>query len=118
MLAHTFNILKFLGLWQSVDCLHGWKSEFYNLYTIFVVLLVHSNTVSEFLGLLGSQGVDQLINNSIVFLSMVGSCGKAIVILSKHQQIVYLVETLQKYPCKPQNRIENLIYNKSDRIIK
>lgn len=118
MLNLSFGIFKCLGLWQPVTWCPGWKSKLYSMYSIFIVLLIHSSTISEFLGLLESNGIHEIINNSVLLLSMIGACGKAMIIIGQYHRIVQLVETLQCFPCQPQNADENLIKIKFDRIIK
>lgn len=82
-----------------------------------MVTLVQTSTASELLGLIGSDGVDEFINNSIILLSMVAACGKATIILKERQQIIQLIETLKHFPCQPQDLNENAIQTKFQRII-
>nr|AXM05123.1 odorant receptor [Campoletis chlorideae] len=112
-------IFQYIGLWRPVHWKSSWKTKLYNLYTCFVVFFVTSLTISELIALfMSTDDIEVFANTSFIALTMIGICGKTSNILIKRQELIDLMESLRKAPCKPRNQEEMGIHEYFNRLTK
>ena len=117
VLHHNFLLFQWVGLWRPVHWLSGWKSTLYDSYTVFILFLVSSITLSEFIELVRStDDVEAFTNNAFILMTMVGVCGKATNILKKRKELIRLTNVLLNDPCRPRTVEELAIQKKYDEI--
>lgn len=116
-LKNNFAVFQCVGLWRPIHWLPGWKTKLYDLYTIFMIFLISTVTISEFIDLLGTiDDVDAFADNSFILMTMVSICGKGANILKKRGELIGLVNVLDNYPCQPYTTEETTIQRKFDQL--
>ncbi|XP_063977282.1 odorant receptor Or1-like isoform X2 [Diachasmimorpha longicaudata] len=119
MLPYSFAVLGFWGVWLPPDWPPGWKSRLYCFYTVVMIILVYTNTLSQVIDLLLTyKSLKHFINNAFILLSTIGAGVKAAHCLYIRRRILEIKEKLNAYPCKPQDNQETAILQHFSRIIK
>lgn len=109
-------VFECIGVWRPVHWCPGWKTIVYDIYTILMILMIYTFTISECVDLIGSfSNVEEFANASFMLLSMIGVCGKAANLLKKRSVIIELMNVLQNDVCRPRSAEEIRIQNKYDR---
>lgn len=88
----------------------------YRVYTVLVILLVNSFTLSQFMDIiLIVDNPDDLSDNFCIMLPMFISCYKMLSLLVNHKSIVKLTDILTREPCRPSKPYEIEIHYKFDK---
>ncbi|CAD1475180.1 unnamed protein product, partial [Heterotrigona itama] len=118
VLRPAFNILIVCGCWMPSFCRTSCAKLFYNLYTTFVILLLHSFCISQFLNvILNVSTADELSDSLYMFIASVLSCCKILALLINRKAIGALGKQLEQEPCKPVDTQEIIVQRKFDRSI-
>ncbi|KAK0179431.1 hypothetical protein PV327_005183 [Microctonus hyperodae] len=82
-------------MWKPITWF-GWKSYFYNLYTVVIIILTYGFTLAEGIDLLFvSSSIDDFMNNIFSLLAMVNVCSKIAGILGKRKDIYRICQNFQ-----------------------
>nr|UEN71234.1 olfactory receptor 51 [Gregopimpla kuwanae] len=115
ILSWNFTILEFCGLWRTRDFSSDWKKHVYNAYTCFSIFLMYTFTLSELIEfVLSIDNVDEVVNNSLMLLSMLGICYKSANLVYKRDQILEVTDLLVNDVCRPQSLEEISIQKRFD----
>lgn len=88
------------------------------MYTIFILVLISTFTLSQFLDLiLVVDNADDFNNNFYMLLAMIVSCLKMISLLANYSNIALLTDILTKKPCTPDEQNELEIQLKYEKLI-
>ncbi|KAK1122367.1 hypothetical protein K0M31_009589 [Melipona bicolor] len=118
VLRPAFNILIACGCWMPSSCRTSHGKLFYTLYTTFVILLLYSFCISQFLNvILNVNTADELSDSLYMFISSVLSCCKIFALLINSKAIGVLSRQLEEEPCKPVDAQEITVQKKFDRSI-
>ncbi|CAK9812613.1 Odorant receptor 94b [Anthophora plagiata] len=118
ILQPAFNILMICGCWRPSFCRTTCNKAAYLIYTIFVVLVLHTFCISQFLNvILNVRTANELSESFYMFIATLLSCCKIITLLVNHRNIENLGRKLEEEPCKPISTEEVIIQNKFDRNI-
>ncbi|XP_017788741.1 PREDICTED: uncharacterized protein LOC108571252 [Habropoda laboriosa] len=118
ILRPAFNILTICGCWRPCSCRTTRAKAAYIVYTMFVVLLLHSFCISQFFNvILNLRTADELSESFYMFIASVLSCCKIVTLLTNHGSIEILRRRLEEEPCKPVSAEEAVIQSKFDRNI-
>lgn len=118
MLPYSFTLLNFWGVWPSTNC-SKWKRYIYSLYTIFMIIFVYSNTLSQIIDLFVSfKNLKQFINNAFILLSTIGANVKAAHLIWHRKTIINLMKVIQSHPCIPRDEDEQIVQQKFNNKIK
>jgi len=118
ILMFTFKVLTICGCWPP----HSWTSRYkrimYDVYTVFIVLLINTFTLSQLMDLiLTVDNADDFSENFYVTLATFVSCCKMFSLLKNRNNIAVLIDTLMKKPCRPTEHDEIRIRQKFDKLI-
>ncbi|XP_011640458.2 uncharacterized protein LOC105429287 [Pogonomyrmex barbatus] len=102
--------------------LHSWKTPYkrlvYRVYTIFIMLLIHSFMLSQLVDLIMIvDNSNDFTDNFYVLLAMIVSCCKMFALLINRNNIVTLIETLMSKPFRPVEPDEMKIQQKFEKLI-
>ncbi|XP_018337039.1 PREDICTED: putative odorant receptor 85d [Trachymyrmex septentrionalis] len=90
----------------------------YDVYTILIVLLINTFTLSQLMDLiLTVDNADDFSENFYVILAMFVSCCKMFSLLRNRNNIAMLIDILMKKPCRPTEHDEIEIRQKFDKIV-
>lgn len=118
ILEFTFKILTGCGCWVPDSWISTYKCLIYNFYTIFILLLINTFTLSQFLDIiLTVDNTDEFMDNFYMLLAMIVSCFKMFSLLINRKNIAMLIDILTKKPCAPIEPIEIEIRQKFDKLI-
>lgn len=118
VLDFTFKILIICGCWIPDSWTTPYKRLVYHVYTIFIMLLIHTFMLSQLMDLiLTVDNADDFTDNFYMFLAMIVSCCKMFTLLMNRSNIAMLIDILVKKPCKPVQPDEIEIQQKFDRLI-
>ncbi|KAF7992982.1 hypothetical protein HCN44_005763 [Aphidius gifuensis] len=118
MLPYSFTLLNFWGVWPSTNS-SKWKQYIYSVYTIFMIILVYTNTLSQIIDLFVSfKNLKQFINNAFILLSTIGAGVKAAHLIWQRKTIINLMKIIQSHPCIPQDEDEQIVQQKFNNKIK
>ena len=108
-------ILRCCGLWIPREWSSGWKKIIYSCYTFFSIFLTYTFTLSELIAFIMTiDDVDEVVNNSLMLLSMLGICYKIFNFIWKHDEILELTEILRNDICRPRGCEEMKIQKRFD----
>ncbi|KAM0734604.1 hypothetical protein ACS0PU_011423 [Formica fusca] len=119
ILGFTFKILISCGCWIP----NSWTVSFYKrlmyyVYTIFILLLINTFTLSQFLDIiLTVDNPDDFMDNFYMLLAMIVSCFKMFSLLMNRSNIATLTDILTSKPCKPLESAEIEIRQRFDKLI-
>lgn len=119
ILVLTFKILTSCGCWIP----NSWTNSFYrrlmyHVYTIFILLLINTFTLSQFLDIiLTVDNPDDFMDNFYMLLAMIVSCFKMFSLLINRSNIAMLTDILMKGPCRPLEPAEIEIRQRFDKLI-
>ena len=116
LLDLTFKILIICGCWIPDSWTTPHKRLVYHVYTIFIMLLIHTFTLSQLMDLIliVDNAVD-FTDNFYMLLAMIVSCCKMFTLLMNRSNIVMLIGILARKPCRPAQSDEVKIQQKFDR---
>lgn len=116
VLEFTFKVLTICGCWRPESWTSKYKRIIYRVYTVLIILLVNSFTLSQFMDIiLIADNPDDVSDNFSILLPMFISCYKLLSLLANHKSIVKLTDILTKEPCRPSRPNELKIYYKFDK---
>ena len=119
MLSENFLILQFCGVWRPVLWSSGWKMILYDSYTVVMMFLIYTFTISEFIGLFSSLGnVEEFANGSFMLLTMISVCGKTANMLIKRDKIIEQTNVLNDGLCIPRGPEEVQIRRRCDKDVR
>ncbi|KAF3054568.1 Odorant receptor 164 [Nylanderia fulva] len=118
VLDFTFKILMICGCWIPNSWTTPYKRLVYHVYTIFIMLLIHTFMLSQLMDLiLTVDNADDFTDNFYMLLAMIVSCCKMFTLLLNRNNIAMLIDILVKKPCKPVQSDEVEIQQKFDKLI-
>lgn len=114
----TFKILTIVGCWRPQLCSSFCLRIVYDVYTVFMIILLYTFLVSQFLDIIWNvDNAEDFTENFYATLASVVSCSKMLSLLVNRENINMLTNILVKKPYKPLEMDEIRIQNKFDRII-
>lgn len=118
ILPYTFGILWGLGLWHMENN-SGWRIFFQVIHCYVVIFIVYAEVLFESIALFGTfNDLEQFVGSSIIYLTMIGVCGKMANIVIKRKEILNLINILKADPCWYRSAEEKNIQDKFDKTIK
>lgn len=118
VLQLTFKILTIIGCWRPQACSSFYLRIVYDAYTVFMVVLMQSFSISQFLDIfMNVDNAEDLIDNFYVSLTMIVSCCKMFSLIVNRKNINMLTNVLAKRPCRSLEIDEKRIQYKFDRLI-
>ncbi|KAL0116285.1 hypothetical protein PUN28_011245 [Cardiocondyla obscurior] len=116
ILALTFKILMVCGCWVPDSWRTPYKRLVYHVYTVFIILLIHTFMLSQLMDLiLIVDNADDFTDNFYMLLAMIVSCCKMFTLLMNRSNIAMLIDILEKKPCRPIQSDEIEIQQKFDK---
>ncbi|XP_024869614.1 odorant receptor Or1-like isoform X1 [Temnothorax curvispinosus] len=117
ILGFTFRILMICGCWIP-DSWTSYQRSVYHVYTIFVMLLIHTFMLSQLVDLIMIvDNSDDFTDNFYVLLAMIVSCCKMFALLMNRSNIEMLIEVLVSKPFQPVELDEVKIRQKFEKLI-
>lgn len=118
VLRFTFKLLTIIGCWRP----ESWSSRYmritYDAYTIFMVVLLYTFLVSQFLDIIWNvDNPDDFTENFYATLASVVSCSKMLSLLVNRNNIDTLTNVLAQRPYRPSKTEEIKIRYKFDKLI-
>lgn len=106
-------------MWRPIEWSSKCSKILYSLLTCLTIYLLTTLTLTQLLDIiLVIDNVDDFATNSLMLLSAVSVLFKATAVVTHRDEIINLIETLQKKPCKAYNEEESDIQMKFDRLIR
>ncbi|XP_011685419.1 PREDICTED: uncharacterized protein LOC105448495 [Wasmannia auropunctata] len=119
ILSFNFLLFTICGLWQPIEWSSKCSKLLYNVFTFFTAYLMLYLLLTHLLYIiLVVDNMEDLASCSSLFLSIINVLFKATVVIIRRDQIINLIEILQKEPCKACDKEEIDIQMKFDRLIK
>ncbi|XP_019885710.2 odorant receptor 46a-like [Camponotus floridanus] len=107
------------GMWRPIEWSSKCSKMLYSMLTCFTMCLLVILMLTQLLNIiLVIDNVDDFAKNSLMFLSIVCVLFKAIAVITRRDELINLIETLQKKPCKAYNEEESDIQLKFDCMIR
>ncbi|KAG5326078.1 OR46A protein, partial [Acromyrmex heyeri] len=118
LLEFTFKILSSCGCWIPNSWMSPHRRLIYHVYTIFILLLINTFTLSQFLDIiLIVDNSEDFMDNFYMLLAMIVSCFKMFSLLINRNNIAMLTNILINKPCKACDTVEIEIQHKYDKLI-
>lgn len=118
VLEFTFKVLTICGCWRPESWTSLYKRAVYHVYTILILFLVNSFTLSQFMDIiLTVDNADDFSDSFSTLLPMFNSCYKMFSLLVNHKTIVKLTDLLAQKPCRPLRPNEMKIQYKFDKYV-
>ncbi|XP_071867970.1 odorant receptor 46a-like [Bombus fervidus] len=118
ILQPAFNILIVCGCWIPPSCRTFYGKLLYAAYTAFVIFLLCSFCISQFLNvILNVRTANELSDSFYMFIASILSCCKIFTLLVNHKAIRILSRKLDEEPCKPVDEQEITIQRRFDKSI-
>ncbi|XP_025266804.1 odorant receptor 13a [Camponotus floridanus] len=119
ILSLNFLIYTVVGIWRPIDWSSNVAKLLYNAFTFIVLVLEYFLMLTQFMDIVFVvDNIDDFITNTVMFLSIVGVCFKATIVIIRRNSIISLVHILLKAPYKPRDEDEMAIQMKYDKFIK
>jgi len=114
----TFKILTFVGCWRPQSCSSFYLRIIYDMYTVFMFLLLYTFLVSQFLDIIWNvDNAEDFTENFYAMLASVISCSKVLSLLVNRKNIQMLINVLIEKPYRPLEMDEIRIRYKFDKHI-
>lgn len=118
ILGFTFKILSSCGCWIPNSWVSPHRRLMYHTYTIFILLLINTFTISQFLDIiLTVDNPEDFMDNFYMLLAMIVSCFKMFSLLINRSNITMLTDILMNEPCKACDLVEVQIRQRYDKLI-
>ncbi|KAF3054567.1 Odorant receptor 006 [Nylanderia fulva] len=118
ILEFTLIIMTICGCRRPDSWTTPYKRLVYHVYTILIMLLIHTFMLSQLLDLiLTVDNSDDFTDNFYMLLAMIVSCCKMFALLLNGNNIKILINTLTRKPLKPVESDELEIRQKYERFI-
>lgn len=118
ILDFTFKILTICGCGRPDSWTTPYKRLVYYVYTIFILLLIHTFMLSQLMDLIMTvDNSDDFTDNFYVLLAMIVSCCKMFALLINRNNIDMLIDTLTRKPLQPIESDEMEIRQRYERLI-
>lgn len=118
ILNGSFLLFSYVGMWKPINWF-GWKSYFYNSYTIVTRFFTCAFTLAHGIDLLFvSRKVSDFTKNISAFLGMVNACLKYAEILRTRKSIIKICQNFQTGLFKPNTLDEIRIQDKYNQMIR
>lgn len=118
-MKHMLRMFQYIGLWRPVHWRSGWKTKFYNFYTVLMMITFAVVIVSQCAVLTTSiNNLEEFASNTFLLLTEILDYGKAVNVLVKRGEIIGLTRILQQDPCLPKCEAELAIQHKYDRMVR
>ncbi|XP_018052201.1 PREDICTED: uncharacterized protein LOC108689776 [Atta colombica] len=118
ILTFTFKILMICGCGRLDSWPTPYKRLVYHVYTIFVMLLIHTFMLSQLMDLIIIvDNSNDFTDNFYVLLAMIVSCCKMLALLMNRSNIEMLIKTLMRKPFRPVEPDEMKIRQKFEKLI-
>ncbi|XP_029678930.1 uncharacterized protein LOC115245013 isoform X1 [Formica exsecta] len=119
ILSFNFFLYTISGMWRPIEWSSKCSKILYSLLTCLTIYLLTTLTLTQLLDIiLVIDNVDDFATNSLMLLSAVSVLFKVTAVVTHRDEIINLIETLQKKPCKAYNEKESDIQMKFDRLIR
>jgi len=118
ILQLTFKILVIVGCWRPRSCSSFYLRIVYDLYTIFITMLMYTFLASQFLDIIWNvDNAEDFTENFYAMLASVISCSKVLSLLVNRKNIKMLINVLIEKPYRPLEMDEIRIRYKFDKHI-
>lgn len=118
VLQLTFKILTIVGCWRPQSCSSFYLRIIYDAYTIFIIILLYTFLVSQFLDIIWNvDNAEDFTENFYATLASVVSCSKMLSLLVNRKNIDMLTNVLIEEPYRSLEMDEMRIRCKFDRLI-
>ncbi|XP_011882823.1 PREDICTED: odorant receptor Or1-like isoform X2 [Vollenhovia emeryi] len=104
------------GCWIPDSWTTPYKRLVYHVYTIFIMVLIHTFMLSQLMDLiLTVDNANDFTDNFYMLLAMFVSCCKMLTLLMNRSNIAMLIDILLRKPCRPVQSDEIAIQQKFDK---
>ncbi|XP_072761972.1 odorant receptor 4-like isoform X2 [Anoplolepis gracilipes] len=119
ILSLNFLMYTMCGIWRPTEWSSNYAKLLYNVFTILIIVAMYFLMLTQFMDIiLVIDNIDDFATNSLMFITIVGVCCKATIVVVRRNAIIDLVQMLLKDPCKPRNEAEVTIQMKFDKFIR
>ncbi|XP_025266863.1 odorant receptor Or1-like [Camponotus floridanus] len=119
LLKASYAAFNFFGMWRPIEWSSKCSKMLYWMLTCFTMYLLIILMLTQLLDIiLVIENVDDFATTSLLLLSTVSVLFKATAVITRRDEIVNLIETLQKKPCTVYNEEESDIQIKFDCLIR
>lgn len=119
ILSLNFFIYTMGGVWRPIEWSSTGAKLLYDAFTVITIVPLYFLMLTQFMDIvLIIDNMDDFVTNSLMFMTIVGVCCKATVAVLRRDEIIDLVQILQRDPCKPRNEAEQTIQGKFDEFIR
>lgn len=119
ILSFNFFLYTISGMWRPIEWSSKCSKILYSLLTCLTTYLLTTLMLTQLLDIiLVVDNVDDFTTNSLMLLSVISVLFKIAAAITRREEIVNLIEALQKKPCKAYNEEESNIQMKFDRLIR
>ncbi|XP_015432300.1 PREDICTED: odorant receptor 94a-like [Dufourea novaeangliae] len=117
-LSYLFTISTFCGIWRPLSWSSRFKKVLYNMYSVFVVCMNVTFTISQIISVLTVDNLDDFAENTYMLVPAIVCCCKLINLLVYRGGIIELVKIFLEEPCATLNDKEELIQMRYDKQIR
>ncbi|XP_072762547.1 uncharacterized protein [Anoplolepis gracilipes] len=119
ILSFNFFLYTITGMWRPIEWSSKCSKILYNMFTYLMMCLLLILILAQLLDIiLIVDNVDDFTTNSYMLVSVISVFFKAATTVIRRDEIINLIETLQKKPCKAYTEEESDILMKFDRLIR
>ncbi|XP_072762243.1 odorant receptor 43a-like isoform X2 [Anoplolepis gracilipes] len=119
ILSFNFFLYTISGLWRPIEWSSKCSRILYNMFTYLIMCLLLIQILAQLLDIIFIvDNMDDFTTNSYIFVSVIGIFFKAATVVTRRNEIINVIETLQKKPCKACTEEESDILMKFDRLIR
>ncbi|XP_032667812.1 odorant receptor 46a-like [Odontomachus brunneus] len=116
----AFNVLQHVsGIWRPIKWSSSCAKLLYNAFSFCTIVQIYFLVLTQLMDLvLNVNNMDDFVNNSLVFVSVIVVSCKATTVMLRRSAIINLADMLLSDPCKPRDEDELAIQAKFDRFIR
>ncbi|XP_014485797.1 PREDICTED: uncharacterized protein LOC106750174 [Dinoponera quadriceps] len=116
----SFNFLMYTlgGVWRPVEWSSSFAKLLYNAFTVYTIVSLYIFVLAQFVDIvLIINNMDDFMNSSLLFVSVIAVCCKATIIVLRRNSIIDLMEMLLRDPYRPRDENELAIQARFDEFI-
>ncbi|XP_051153388.1 odorant receptor 67c-like [Leptopilina boulardi] len=103
----SFTLMEYLGIWRPISFTSKWSIFIYNVYSIFIIIIMYFHTSTFFVNMcLNFNNTDLLIDNIIYFTGLTTLCFKMTYIKIYRNDFIAFKNMFLDTKCITQNRHE------------
>lgn len=118
LLKHTFTLMTIAGCWRPLSWISSYKCKLYNIYTLFVVLLLYTFAISQFMAIiLNTSNPEEFTSILYIMMAACIASFKISTMWMYHKDLVKIINILTDKPFRPMTNGEMKIRQNFDKMI-